>query len=393
MCLSEQKKSNPLNRVISYTYPKLHTGKCWYINFMAFDPAENAMRRKRIKINHIEKISDRRRYADALMKRLMNQLDNGWNPWIESENAKAYHTFADVILHYKKFLDKMFHDGVYREDTYLSYLSYIRIIENFNAEQKIPITYIYQFDSIFIQKVLEYAYIDRNNSAQTRNNYLIFLKVFSSWLVQNQYLKTKPTEGIKPLGKNLRKKKSRDVIKIQDLVRLRDYLMANNKHYLLACYLLHYCFIRPKEMSKLRISAFSLSKQTVFIEGEISKNRNDATITLPKKIIELMLDLNIFNNPGDYFLFSDNFMPGKIMKSEKQFRDYWNRYVRRDLKFPKTYKLYSLKDTGITNMLRSYDRLSVRDQARHSSLMITDIYTPHDIENANDLIKNLDGEF
>ena len=49
------------------------------------------------------------------------------------------------------------------------------------------------------------------------------------------------------------------------------------------------------------------------------------------------------------------------------------------------YKFYSLKDTGITNMLRHYDVLSVRDQARHSSILMTDIYTPHDIQEANDL--------
>lgn len=38
-------------------------------------------------------------------------------------------------------------------------------------------------------------------------------------------------------------------------------------------------------------------------------------------------------------------------------------------------------------MLRHYDVLSVRDQARHSSILMTDIYTPHDIQEANDLIK------
>lgn len=63
------------------------------------------------------------------------------------------------------------------------------------------------------------------------------------------------------------------------------------------------------------------------------------------------------------------------------------------LKLSAQYKFYSLKDTGITNMLRHYDVLSVRDQARHSSILMTDIYTPHDIQEANDLIKNYQGDF
>ena len=80
--------------------------------------------------------------------------------------------------------------------------------------------------------------------------------------------------------------------------------------------------------------------------------------------------------------------------SEKQFRDYWTHYVRKNLKFPASYKFYSLKDTGVTTMLRSrIDNISVRDQARHSSILITDIYTPHDIEKANPIIKNFDTVF
>ena len=102
-----------------------------------------------------------------------------------------------------------------------------------------------------------------------------------------------------------------------------------------------------------------------------------------------MLDLKIFDYPGDYYLFSDGLKPGKRERTEKMFRDWWARHVRKDLKLSAKYKFYSLKDTGITNMLRHYDVLSVRDQARHSSILMTDIYTPHDIQEANSLIKEL----
>lgn len=177
------------------------------------------------------------------------------------------------------------------------------------------------------------------------------------------------------------------------MVRLHDYLIKKNKHFLLACYILHYCFVRPKEMSKIQISNFSIKKQTIFIPDSISKNKKNACVTLPKKVILLMLDLGIFNNPGDYYLFSDNFQPGKKYKSEKSFRDFWTRYIRKDLKFPPKYKFYSLKDTGITSMLKKYDTITVRDQARHADILMTDTYTPHDIQEANELIVNHDGIF
>ena len=64
------------------------------------------------------------------------------------------------------------------------------------------------------------------------------------------------------------------------------------------------------------------------------------------------------------------------------------------MKFPERYKFYSLKDTGITNMLRQHvDTVSVRDQARHSSIDITNIYVPHDMKRANATLKDYDGDF
>jgi hypothetical protein len=43
-------------------------------------------------------------------------------------------------------------------------------------------------------------------------------------------------------------------------------------------------------------------------------------------------------------------------------------------------------------MLRAgYDTLSVKEQARHSSLLMTDVYTPQDIRDANPLLLNYQG--
>lgn len=391
MQIPQQKENSVLQEIKSFSYPRLITGKEWYVLFYAFDPARNSMRRKRIKLNHIEKIGERRKYADGLMKRLIAKLENGWNPWIEAEHEKAYHTFTDACEHYRRYATKMFNDNIFREDTYTSYISYLRNIENWNANRKNAITYIYQFDRSFINDFLEEIYIGRNNSAQTRNNYLGFIRIFGTFLLQNQYISTKPSDGISVLSKR-KIKKQRSIIEEKDMLRLYDYLNQNNKHYLLACYILHYCFIRPKEMSLMKLSHISLNKQTIYIPEDNSKNGKDGTVTLPIKIIHLMLELNIFSNPGNYYLFSDQFRPGKEQKTEKQFRDRWS-IIRKELKLPVTYKFYSLKDTGITSMLRKYDSITVRDQARHSDILMTDTYTPHDIQQANALIMKHEGVF
>ena len=227
-------------------------------------------------------------------------------------------------------------------------------------------------------------YIDRNNSAQTRNNYLAFLRAFSTYCVSKGYLNSKPTDGIAAIAKRLIKK-TRTIIPNNTVKNISTYLDEHDRHFLLACNLLFYCFIRPKEMSMLKIENINIKGSTIFIPGEISKNKGDAVISLPTKVIKLMLDLEIFKYPASNYIFSDGCIPGRTKRIPKMFRDHWEK-VRTALKFPKEYKFYSLKDTGITSMLRQYDTLTVRDQARHSSLLMTDVYTPHDIQSANKLI-------
>lgn len=384
------KSTTDIDAIKKYTVPSLVEGVDWYIKFYAYDPAQQKMRRKKIKLNHIEKIGQRRRYADGLMKRLIQKLEDGWNPWIESENEKAYHTFTDTCNHYRKIILKYLNDGVLREDTYRDYISKLKNIEEWNKSRKIPIVYIYQFDRAFISDFLEEIYIGRKNSVQTRNNYLAFIRIFSSFLTEHQYVKIKPSEGIASISKR-NQKKIRTTIPDKDIKRLYEYLKTENIHFLLACYIIHYTFVRRKEMSFIKISDISIQKQTLYIKPEYSKNGKGGTVTIPERVIHLMLDLKIFNYPGHYYLFSDKFMPGNKHKHEKQFTDYWANTVRKKIGFPVSYQFYSLKDTGITSMLRQYDVLTVRDQARHSTIDMTDKYTPHDIQEANKIIAKHEG--
>lgn len=390
--LSFVKTKNTVDELRSYTYPRLSDGKEWFIEFYAFCPASGRLKRKRIKINSINPLSKRRKYAAGLMARISTRLEQGWNPWIDAESNRGYALFSTACDAYFSYLTKMYSDGQYRQETFNGYASYLRNLRIWNDGRRVPITYIYQFDRAFCMEFLDYIYLDRQNSIQTRNNYLIFLKVFSSFLVQREYLKSKPVEGITKIGKATLQK-NRTVIDDGSMVRLHNYLWERNRYFLLACYFLHYVLIRPKEIALLKIGDVNLAKQTVFVADTVSKNKRSALVTLPAKVIHLMIDLDVFSAPSSYYIFSDKFMPGEKHRDEKQFRDYWHHHIRKDLHFPSQYKFYSLKDTGITEMLRAgCDTLSVKEQARHSSLLMTDIYTPHDIQQANPLLLNYEGK-
>lgn len=380
-----------ISDVISYTSPKLYTGKSWYIGFYAYDPDQKRMRRKRIKLNRIEKTGERRRYADGLIKRLHRNLEAGWSPWVSNIRSKSNNSFSEVCDHYRRNITELRDDGILRKDTYRSYISQLKNIEDWNNQKENRIHSISEFNKSFITTFLEYIYLEKKNSARTRNNYLTFIRILCTFLVDHQYLDHKPCEGIVSISKkNLQKERS--VINDKDLKRLNEYLYENNKYYLLACHILFYCFVRPKEMSYIKISHISIERQTLFIPKESSKNRIDGVVTLPTYVINLILELNVLSSSNNYYLFSNNFKPGLQHRASKQFTDYWLK-VRKALKFPTKYQFYSLKDTGITNMLKTHDIITVRDQARHSDMLMTDKYTPHEIKEANPIIKNYEGNF
>lgn len=379
-----------MNQIIAWKTPVFHQKSECYVSFQAYDPLSGRLKTKKIMLGHIKGKTNQRKYAEDLIKRLTEQLSSGWNPWIEAVQPLEYALWDDVISKYKDYLVKLCNEHSLREESYVDYSSRVHILEQWKDVKRIPLTYVYQWDRQTITKFLDYVFIERNNTITTRNNYLTWLKSFTSYLVERGYLSSNPSEGLGRI-KN-RHKKDRDVIPDDVMKQIRAYLYEKNKHYLLACEILHYLFVRPRELSFLKIGDFHLQTQTLTLHGAHTKNGNDATITLPSHVIRLMIDLNVFSNPSHYYLFSDRFSPGEARKSEKMFRDYWCRNLRKALGFSERYKFYSLKDTGITNMLKANaDVLSVRDQARHSSILITDIYTPKDIKEANKYIMNYKG--
>lgn len=98
---------------------------------------------------------------------------------------------------------------------------------------------------------------------------------------------------------------------------------------------------------------------------------------MPKKVLLYAVELGIFSAPMDDFIFSYGLKPGTEEIDPKHFRDHWDN-LRKPLGLKSEWKFYSLKDSGITAMLKAkMPAIEVRDQARHSSLAITEIYTDH----------------
>ena len=288
----------------------------------------------------------------------------------------------------------MAEEKMLRDKTLYGYLRMLDMFNSWNTGQASPIYYAYQFDYRILARFTDWLWIERKLSVTTRDNYVTWLKLIGEFLRDKNFCSDNPADRLKLMGKKVKCDKNRTVIPKDQMIRLSRWCADNNRYYQLACYILYYCFVRPREMSCIQICHLNIYKGTLFIPGVNSKNGKDGTVTLPDKVIKLMLDLDVFSAPGDYFLFSKDMRPGEEYVRPKQFSDYWMSRIRPQLNFPEEWKFYSLKDTGITDLIQdNTDLLSVRNQARHHSLLMTDIYTPHDIAEANEEIRHRDTYF
>ncbi len=105
--------------------------------------------------------------------------------------------------------------------------------------------------------------------------------------------------------------------------------------------------------------------------------------------MERLFNMHLERYPEDYYLFGPELIPDKISCGEARFRKEWMK-IRRDLKLPNEMQLYSLRDTGIFELLKSgVDSLFVMQHAGHRDLSMTTRYANHqDVHLTEKIYKN-----
>lgn len=390
MCSKTNKKLSLKADIIRYkpaVYAKHAKEK--YVYFYVLDPeslekGEPKLKRIRTKFNDFPSAKERDAAALRYRDEINAKLADGWNPLIEQSCRKSWTTTQEALNSYEHYLKKTHKDGIMKQSTVVDYQSRLNVFRKFIEQHNIH--YIYMLDKRYIDSFLEYMYVDRDSCPRTRNNYLYWISSMCSFFVDFGYLPSNPALSIKNLKVSDKKRKA---LTQEDLKLLFDYLEANDQYFLLACMFHYYTLIRPNEMSYVKLSDINIKKQTVFVSAQNSKNGKAGVVTLPAVLIHKMLDLAVFSNPVDYFLFSDELKPGFNHAPSTNFAKRWSQ-IRKKLGFPDSYQFYSLKDTGITNIINKVGLNVAKDQARHSSVAVTNHYASSDQMHAHAELKNYD---
>ena len=354
-----------LENVMGFTFPRLHEGKDWYIDFKAYDPEKGEMRRKKYFVPKHDKKKERKAIAAQMIERLTMILREGWTPYAQIKNICGTNKISDMLNKYLAHIKLQ-----YCEKTLRSYTSRVNILKEYMSTLLSPPTYCYQYNRVFLVNFLDWIIEERGANARTRNNYLQWCGAFGEFLLERDCIAENPAISIKKLKEG---EKIRQPLSGKQLAQLNKYLMKKDRYFLLACMMEYYTFVRPNELRHVRIRDISVIEQTVFIPAEVSKNRKDGKAALNADILQLMIELKVLEKPGDWYLFGPDLLPSP----EQANPDIFNRSflkVRKALKFPSDIKFYSLKDSGIRDLSEKEGVVTARDQARHSDIATTNRY-------------------
>lgn len=360
---------------VDYKPPKLHKGRAsWYVSFYVKSPETGRFKLFRKRVNSYHTAAEKLAAAKAVMADIQEKLSLGWNPIVSNACPRSTVPAVQAFESYWRVKEKEMEPESLR-----SYKSYLKVFREWlrgeGLSESSPLCVITETVARRYMAHLEDA---AGVSPRTYNNYLSFQLTLFDWMVEKGYIPSNVFSKIHRKPKRVMKK-TRRALTEAELARLFSFLERENPEYLAVCLLCYCCLMRPKEIALLRCEDVCLEKQAVHVRADIAKNDKESWRTIPDAALSAFRRLRL-GSPS-LFLFGHHaaagadFRPAAMATDKKRFTDYWNRVVRPACGFGLELQLYSLKDTGITNMLGSGVPVSfVQQQADHSSVAMTAIY-------------------
>ena len=345
------------------------------IEYFYLDPTTEKMLRKRIRLDHLlsRYPSKRQRAVEAqrIADELNAKLRGGWSPLHESEDGRLYTSLAELQ---SKFLAAKRAEGC-RDTTITQYKSvtdlWLRWCEDNGFANRYSGTYLHAHAVRYMDDVLSLGHRHRSY-----NNTVKVMKAFFQWAMEHLYCKENPFVGIKMLKKE---PKIRILVPPEARQKIVDYYSGFRPSMVIVCHLVYSSAIRPAEILKIRVKHIHLAQRYIVIPGENAKNHHERFATLSPALVELLTPIVLHCNSPEYFLFgkNDRLDPDIAPANKSYFQKSWER-MRSATGLPKEMQLYSLRDTGLTDLLHAgVDQLTVQHHADHSSLAIQSIYTDH----------------
>lgn len=348
-----------------------HNSHGWYIEYQTFDSDLGKMRRFRTHCNvlrkHYPRLADFKAHCNEIINGINAKLAGGWSPVGENQNARFYTPLPSVI---QAYLDEK--QDELRPDTMRSYRSFCAGFQKW-IDATVPGCQTVLFNKVLAIRYLDHCSTERKLKGRSWNNQLKAARALFSWAVEKCYCKENPFAAIKPKREA---EKRRVLIPPDTRQRIAAYCQENNVGLLIVSQLVYSSLIRPKEIRNIRVGDVFLKEHYIYIRAENAKTHYARFASLTPALEGLLADWTARAKSTD-FLIGRDYKACATQQSNSRFVKDWDR-MRKELRLPQEMQLYSLRDTGINEMLKSgIDPLTVMQHADHHDLSMTTRYANH----------------
>ena len=334
----------------------------WFIFYYFRSPETGKFRRFRNWIpSTISSATLRRDKAHVMIKTINKKLLQGYNPFV---NLDKRYKLLSAGLTYVLTLKQT----TCRIRSYHTYCSFVKQFTEWLELKKMISIAVDDFNYYHAQEFMDYTKSKLKNGNRTYNHRVTGMKSIFKMLLKREWILVNPFENIERLPEE---DPEIEAFTIEELMLMQQHLPDYDFNlYVCAC-LVFYCFIRPAEIVRLKVSNIRLVNKVIVIPGKASKNKKQEVVEIPNALmpILMMLDLSF---PGDYFIFARHLKRGPAEIAPTRIAEAWRIFAN---EYGIAKNIYSLKHTGVGMAIEN--GINIRDlqlQLRHSNLEMTQIY-------------------
>lgn len=361
---------NIINMDINYILPKIcdangNLEARWYVEYKYRNPDTLKFVKFREWISSkILTRTARSVKALEIKQKITLQLKSGYSPFEIKERSLNIEASINEVLKIKYATC-----GTRAKSTYTSIANkFINWLKANNYTTLKPT----ELNKAICQKYLDYLLIKKHCSNRTYNNNLSSLRTIFECMLERDYVDFNVWKKIKKLPT-----KEADISSFSREERefLTDYLKAVNPRLYCIALLIYYCYLRPAEIVRLKISDFDFAKGQILVKGSNSKNGKNQIVIMHQHLINELLSIGLDKYNSDLYAFANHieFTPSYIKIAPTRIADAWRLLVKHKTHIKKN--IYDLKPTGAGEAFESgIDARQIQLQIRHHSLEQTQIY-------------------
>lgn len=358
-----------------------------YVIEYYFTNANGVSERRTIKMNRIRSrcrnAAEFKQYVQNVICNLNIRLANGWSPVGEVQNTREFVQLSVIIEQYMR--EK---ESELSSSSLPAYRSFTGRLKEW-IDVQYPRCNCALFTKLMAVQFLDYLWSGKSArknvgkkkaqgaehiSERAYNSNLKLGRAFFSWCINKCYAKENPFETVKP---KRTKQKTRTLIPIEDRTRIDAYFAEHNQAMRLMTRLVYTSLLRPIEATRVRVNQIRWDRNCIVMPCEQTKNGKERIGRLDEELKAMLQKYLKGAKATDYLFCWRNWSYGSSPKNSQMFSKEWMK-MRDALKLPTKYQLYSLRDTGIHDLLLDgVADIDVMHAAGHSDLSMTTRYADH----------------